>query len=175
MGLIAAAILPPANLSLNYAEGMLKDVNAAHFARKPEIHGKVVDTNHPAWVYGHLAMYASRVCQLTGIEPGPAVNPDGWEELFKNGTPSTDDPTGKIFPPMEAITSHYFAGYRHVIAKLPEIDDAILSQPNPMGGRMSEILPTIGAAVAFLLSGHQMSHFGQISTWRRCMGLGSAF
>lgn len=175
MGSIATAIIPAANLTMNYAEGMLKDVRAESFARKPNLGGKIIDTNHPAWVYGHLSIYANKVCQLTGIDPGPTVNPAGWEELFKNGTPSTDDPTGKIFPSMEAITRHYFAAYRHVIAKLPEIDDATLAKPNPMGGRMTELMPTIGAAVNFLMSGHQMSHFGQISTWRRCVGLGSAF
>ncbi len=175
MGALAAVIVPPANLTLSYAEGMLKDVRSETFARKPNLGGKVIDTNHPAWVYGHLSIYAGKICQLTGMDPGPTANPTGWEDLFKNGTPSTDDVTGKIFPPMEAITRHYFAGYRHVIAKLPEIDDAILQRPNPMGGRMSELMPTIGAAVNFLLSGHPMSHFGQISTWRRCMGLGSAF
>lgn len=175
MGLLTAVLVPTANLTMNYAEGMLKGVSPEIFARKPRVGGTVVDANHPAWVYGHLATYPTRICQLTGIDLGPAATPAGWDDLFKNGTPSTDDPDGKIFPPMDAITRQYFAAYRHVIAKLPEVSDAVFAQPNPMGGRMTELLPTVGAAVSFLLSGHQMSHFGQISTWRRCMGLGSAF
>ena len=52
---------------------------------------------------------------------------------------------------------------------------SIVAKGNPAEGRMKELFPTIGAVSAFLLSGHQMSHFGQISAWRRFVGLGSAF
>jgi hypothetical protein len=34
--------------------------------------------------------------------------------------------------------------------------------------------PCIGAAFNFLLSGHVMVHMGQVSAWRRCMGLPAA-
>jgi hypothetical protein len=44
-----------------------------------------------------------------------------------------------------------------------------------MEGRMKELFPTVGAAVNFLVVGHTQSHLGQISVWRRLMGLGSAF
>jgi hypothetical protein len=36
------------------------------------------------------------------------------------------------------------------------------------------MFPTIGGAVNFLLVGHVQMHLGQVSTWRRVMGLGSA-
>ena len=45
---------------------------------------------------------------------------------------------------------------------------------NPMEGRMKEMFPTVGVAVNFLVNNHVMMHLGQISTWRRLMGLGSA-
>jgi hypothetical protein len=33
--------------------------------------------------------------------------------------------------------------------------------------------PTIGAVANFLLSAHHMMHLGQVSAWRRAVGLGS--
>ena len=38
-------------------------------------------------------------------------------------------------------------------------------------GRSRELFPTLGAVVAFYLAGHVMNHLGQLSAWRRCIGL----
>jgi hypothetical protein len=175
MGITGKSIAGAGNFTVMFGETLLKDVKKETFARKPVVNGKTIDCNHPAWVYGHLAIYAAKVCDLTGIPVGPAAVPAGWDELFKNGTPCNDDPTGKVYPAMETITSHFLSGYKHVISKLPEVDEAVFTKPNPGTGRFVEMAPTVGAAVAFMMSGHPMSHLGQVSTWRRCMGLGSAF
>jgi hypothetical protein len=36
-----------------------------------------------------------------------------------------------------------------------------------------ERFPTVGAATNFLLNDHLMFHAGQVSAWRRAVGLGS--
>jgi hypothetical protein len=175
MGTTGKVIAGAGNFSVMFGETLLKDVKPEMFARKPVVNGKTIDCNHPAWVFGHLAMYSSKVCEWAGIPAGPTAVPAGWEELFKNGTKCEDDPSGTIYPPMEALTSHFLTGYKYVISKLPEVDDAVFTKPNPAGGRMSELAPTIGGAINFMMTGHPMSHLGQVSTWRRCQGLGSAF
>jgi len=174
MGQLGKTIATAGSFTIFYAESLLKNVNPDTFARKPVVGGKTIDCNHPAWVYGHLAVYAAGMCDMLGIPQGPAAKPAGWDDLFKNKTECIDDPSGKIYPRMETITRHFLDGYKHILAKLPEIDDAVFAKPNPAGGRMTELAPTIGGAVAFFLTGHAMSHLGQVSTWRRCMGLGSA-
>ncbi len=175
MGTTGKSIAGAANFSVMFGETLLKDVKREQFARKPVVNGKTIDCNHPAWVYGHIAIYMIKVCDLTGIPQGPTVVPAGWEELFKNGTACEDDATGTKYPEMEQVTSFCMHAYKHVISKLPEVDDSVFAKANPMGGRMSELAPTVGAAVNFLMTGHPMSHLGQVSTWRRCQGLGSAF
>jgi hypothetical protein len=175
MGNVGKSIAGAGNFSVRFGEGLLKDIQPAQFARKPVVNGKTIDCNHPCWVYGHLATYAPKVCEMIGIPVGPAAVPASWDDLFKNGSACKDDPAGNIYPPMETITSHFLAGYRHILAHLPEVDDAVFAKPNPMGGRMTELAPTIGGAINFLMTGHPMSHLGQVSTWRRCVGLGSAF
>jgi len=174
MGQVGKTIAAAGGFTVMYGEGLLKDGKPETFARKPVVGGQTIDCNHPAWVYGHLAIYAAKMCDAMGIPQGPAKNPAGWEDLFKNGTPCKDDVDGKIYPRMETITRHFIDGYRYVLSKLPEVDDAVLAKPNPGGGRMAEHLPTIGAMLGFLVTGHPMSHLGQVSTWRRCVGLGSA-
>lgn len=174
MGNIGKALAAPGQFSVNYGEGLLKDVKQDIFARHPLIDGKRVAANHPAWVYGHLAIYSSRMCEMMGIDLGPAAKPADWDELFKNGTECKDDPAGTIYPKMDVLTNHFINGHKHVLAHLPEVSDDVLLRPNPAGGRFAEMLPTAAAAIGFLLIGHPQQHLGQVSTWRRTFGLGPA-
>lgn len=172
---IGKQIAAAGQFSVGFGEAMLKGVKPEQFARLAVgKDGKPVQSNHPAWVMGHLAMYSSRCMDLLGLPQGVTAKPAGWDELFKNGTECKDDPTGKIYPPMDAVTKHFLEGYKAVLAALPNVPDEVLNRPNPGEGRMKEMLPTVGGVVCFLVTGHPMSHLGQVSAWRRFMGLGSA-
>lgn len=174
MGNIGSMMAKVGQFSVMHGESMLKDVTPNMFGVLPTMNGQIVKCNHPAWVYGHLAMYSSSMLELMGLPVGISARPEGWYELFKNGTACTHDPSGTIYPAMGLVSGHYLSGYKLVLGALPDVSDDTLLKPNPMGGRMTELLPTVGAAVNFLISGHPMNHLGQISTWRRCMGLPSA-
>jgi hypothetical protein len=173
MGNIGQTIAAASKLSRMYSQGMLKDVTEQNFARLATPGGVVVQSNHPAWVFGHCGLYFSRVMELCELPAGATVNPAGFDDVFKNGTPCLDDPAGTIYPKMNAITEHYFRAFDAAIAAIVHVDDALLMQehPNPAA---RERLATKGAAAAFLMGGHIMSHMGQVSGWRRMMGLGSA-
>jgi len=45
---------------------------------------------------------------------------------------------------------------------------------NPLGGRMTDLFPTLGSLQSFYCGGHIMMHLGQVSAWRRMMDLGAA-
>lgn len=174
MGQIADVIVPGGNLTLMYAEGLLKDVKPGQFARLAAPAGVKVHSNHAAWVYGHLAVYPARCMELLGQPAGAVALPPAWVELFKDGTPCLDDAEGTIYPPMEAVTKAFFDGYRAVQAALAKTDDATLLKVNPTEGRSRERFPTVGSVLGFLTGGHMQMHLGQISAWRRMLGLGSA-
>lgn len=174
MGAYADMLVRTGNVSIWMAQQMLKDVQASQFARKPSFGGKAIDTNHPAFVYGHLALYPSGLINMIGDNPAAAVKPAGYEELFAAGKPCQDDPDGKIYPPMEEITAKFFSGYKSALDLLAGVSDEKLNSPNPREGRMKEMFPTVGGMVNFMLGQHIMLHMGQISAWRRCFGLGSA-
>jgi hypothetical protein len=174
MGSIADAIVPAGNLSLRYAEMLLKDVKAADFARFPSVGGVTVQTNHPAFVYGHLAVYPHRVMEMLGVPKGVTAVPEGWEALFKAGVECRDDAAGTVYPAMERLVSFHKAAYEAAIAAVAGASDAQLAAANPGEGRMKEMFPTVGAVCSFIIAAHPMSHYGQVSAWRRCVGLGSA-
>lgn len=174
MGNISNAILPAGQLSHRYAEMLLKDVKPSDFARFPAPGGKVIQTNHPAFIYGHLAMYPQRVLEMLGQPKGAAATPAEWDGLFKAGVECKDDPSGTLYPSMEKIVSFHKSAYDAALAAIAGASDAQLSAPNPGEGRMKEMFPTVGALCSFVVAAHPMSHYGQMSAWRRCMGLGSA-
>lgn len=172
MGHIADIILASANRCQAYSEGMRKDVRADQFARLATSNGAPVQSNHPAFVFGHLSIYPTRIVALLG--GAPVVNPPKFDDLFSNGKPCLDDPSGSIYPAMDIIVGHYTLATDAAIKAVAGASDAELTKANPAEGRMRELFPTTGALTNFLLGAHQMSHLGQVSAWRRFMGLGSA-
>lgn len=153
-------------LSLRYGEDLIKSIPAARYCEMP-----TKDMNHPAFCVGHLAIYANRVLEMVGRADLKVSMPFG-DEHFKNGAPCVAQ-DGR-YPAKDVIEGTFFSGWRAVHAALPTVDDAVFARENPAEGRFKEMFPTVGDAVNFLCGGHNMMHLGQISTWRRAAGLGSA-
>ena len=101
-----------------------------------------------------------------------SVASDAARNIFQKGSPCEDDPDGTIYPEMNVITDHYFRGVDRLLELLPAVDDATMQQQNPIEAAR-ERFPTVGIFVVFLVGAHTALHLGQVSTWRRCMGLGS--
>ena len=58
-------------LSVGYAERLLAGIPAERFARLARFGGEVVESNHPAFVLGHLALYGPRIATQLGGSPTP--------------------------------------------------------------------------------------------------------
>lgn len=172
MGQIADSIVPNLRTSIMLGGLLLKDIKPEIFARVPVQDGKPVHMNHAAFNYGHLAIYPARIMKLLGKDSAEAAAPEGWEDLFKAGVECKDDPQGTIYPKMDAIMAAYNRGYNTVLNALGSVSDEALMQQNPIEGRLREMCPTVGAAVAFMTMSHPMMHLGQVSAWRRMFGLG---
>ncbi|MFM9197023.1 MAG: DinB family protein [Planctomycetia bacterium] len=159
-------------LSVGYAERLLKNIPADRVGRFARCGDKVVESNHPAFVYGHLSLYAPKVLHQIG-HPSPGV-PAHFEHLFSKDATCRDDEDGDLYPPMDEITAFFFEGHRMLAGALRATPDATFQQPNPAEGRMRELFPTLGSVQTFYCGGHMMMHLGQLSAWRRIEGLGSA-
>lgn len=173
MGTHAQVITLPAVRMRGYAEKLLVGVESGVAARLPRINGQVIQTNHPTFVFGHLSLYPAKVLQAIGRDPTPAAVPPEWEQVFKAGAPCLDDPQGTIYPPLGDIASRYFTATDAAIAATAEVADALLLEQTP-DEKARAFMPTTGARLNFYLNNHVVMHLGQVSAWRRMMGLGSA-
>ncbi len=151
--------------SIGFAERVVSDIPADKFAFRA-----VPGANHPAFIVGHLSLYPNRIFTLIGRKD-LIVDRPGWPEMFQAGTPCSDD--ASKYPSKDVLVTAMLDGYRKVAEVLPTVSDEPLARDNPMEGRMREIFPKVGIAVNFLCNNHLMMHLGQISTWRRAIGLGS--
>ena len=73
---------------------------------------------------------------------------------------------------MEVLTGAFDASHARLLEVLPEIDPECFSADLPEG-RYRDFFGTVGNAVTFITCSHPMMHLGQVSMWRRAMGLGS--
>ncbi len=164
----ATLVTPLARMSLGYAETITKDIPPERFGRRPD----GVAANTPAWCLGHLSIYPERCLELVGRED--LVDRDErFEEIFENGTEAIDDADGSHYPAKDAILERYARRHEALLEVLPSVDPAVFNAPLP-NERMRQRFPSIGHLLAFLMGSHAMLHLGQVSTWRRCEGLGPA-
>lgn len=177
MGQVFEQLIIAARRGLGLAEKMLVGVTPQTFARKPRFETtagtKIIDCNHPAFVYGHLSLYPARLLTLAGLDPAPVAAPAEFTDLFKAGVECKDDPEGTFYPSMDTITRTFYKGHDEAFDRISVLDDAVLQHPTP-DERYRQHFPTVGVALTFMLTSHFMLHMGQVSTWRRCFGLPSA-
>lgn len=164
-------IASAAAVNTMYAERLLTGVKSEQFARLARPGGVTVQSNHPAFVFGHLSLYPVRVLEHLGQPAGAARVPEGWEARFKSGAECLDDPDARHYPSMTTLTSFYFAAYKAVAEAIRGASDEVFAAPNPATGRMKELFPQLGAMLTFYVCGHPQVHLGQLSAWRRMMGL----
>jgi len=165
-------IVSSAQMTTNMIEPLASGIDPSQFGRLPMRDGTPVQTNHPAWVYGHLALYPERVLGLLGMDVSAVTAPQPWHEVFENGTECRDDPNASIYPAKEDLVSGLKSRMEAAIEAAASAGQDALNAETPE--RYRSRFPTIGDAANFLLGGHAMFHLGQVSAWRRMMGMPSA-
>ena len=174
MGRIGQIVAASGNLGQMYARQLLNGVTSANYARLARPGGQVVQSNHAAFVLGHLALYPARVLERLGRPTGATAVPAAYSKLFEPGAECRDDPNATLYPALEELTTRFFDGYATALSAVSEATDEQLLGPTPAEGRSRELFPTIGAMLSFYVAGHVWTHLGQFSAWRRCLGLPAA-
>lgn len=161
-------------LSLGYASRLQSGLEPGNFARFASPGGKAIDSNHPAFIFSHLCIYAPRIIDQLQRDDLSVVVPEQIASSGSKDAKCLDDPDGAIYASMEEVLDVFNQGYENALQSLREASDELLQQPNPQEGRMAELFPTLGSMHGFYVGGHMMMHFGQLSAWRRMQGLGPA-
>jgi hypothetical protein len=164
-------ILPGAKQVRAYAERLTKGIPANLAATKPVVEGKVIELNHPAFVFGHLSLYPVQIAKMLAL-PFEMEIPETYPALFKIGTPCLDDREGKIYPAFDELCTHFFRATDQLLNVFSQVDPINLDKELEDPGRR-ERFGTVGAFAAYILQAHPQVHLGQVSSWRRCVGLGS--
>ncbi|MEZ6138252.1 MAG: DinB family protein [Pirellulaceae bacterium] len=167
MGQLGSMIADAASMGPRYAQRLVDGISADRFARFATPGGEVVAANHPAFIFGHLCLYPLKVVELLGGNVDLVTPPAGFAELFSKDAKCQDDPGANIYPPADQIMAFFESSHQAALEALRAASDEQLAQPNPVDSPMKTILPTLGSMLAFYMTGHLMTHLGQLSTWRR--------
>lgn len=121
--------------------------------------------NHPAWTIGHLVFSAQAIGEEIGLAPW--LSPS-WVALFRTG--SVPQPEASAYPSRSELLDALADAHDRISRRLRALGSEAMSAPLP-DVRYRSIFPTVGHAVAHVLSGHTSFHLGQLSVWRRAAGL----
>lgn len=145
---------------LDFLREQLADVDAADIVAQPN--GIL---NHPAWVVGHLTY----TCQLLGGVIGiPEWLPDDWAKRFGPGSAPVADVN--LYETKDAALEILCDARERIAQAINQLSDSHLDEPFPDESYL-DIFPTVRHALTQVLVGHTANHIGQVSVWRKAMGL----
>jgi hypothetical protein len=145
---------------LDYLREQVGDVDEADMVAQPN-----GITNHPAWVVGHI----THACQMLGGVIGlPEWLPNDWAARYGTGSVPVAD--AGLYESKSAALAMLGDAQSRVTRAVEELDDARLDEPFPDESYL-DVFPTVRHALTQVLVGHTANHVGQLSVWRRAMGL----
>lgn len=124
--------------------------------------------NHAAWLLGHMTIGLNFAAELCGSDYRA---PADWQPLFEPGSVPTADRAR--YPDKATLLAEIDRAGAAVENRLPALDADALCKPFPVESYRS-FWPTVGDGVVFLATTHFAYHLGQLSAWRRGLGLGKA-
>ncbi len=132
------------------------------------VHQSQPNINHAAWTVGHLVYSAQTIAVELGLNTW--LSPD-WLELFATGT--TPRPVAGMYPKKDELLEALEDARRRLVRRMAVMKDNDLMRP--MGDRRYHgIFPSLGHAVLHVLTVHPSIHLGQLTVWRRSLGLSSS-
>jgi hypothetical protein len=143
---------------LNDARRMVADLSEAQMRFQP------MGMNPPSWILGHLVFSAQAMGGELKISPWLPAN---WVKAFRTGSRPADQ---ESYPTKDELTNALKDAYEKLSKRLRELGDEGMSTPLP-DEKNRQTMPTLGHAIVHILSGHASLHVGQLSAWRRAIGL----
>jgi len=146
--------------NLSFLKTLVEDIDEAKMLRQP---GGIL--NHPAWTLPHLVTGSEFAGQLIGLEP---LMPQDWFVKYGRGSTPSTDPAAN--PSKSGALAALEEHHARVSEALTAADSSLFEQPTP-NDDFRQIMPTLGDALVFILGTHEAVHLGQLTSWRKAMGL----
>lgn len=154
--------------NLAFARELVQDLDEAQMTICP---GPGLE-NHPAFTLGHLV---TAIALMNKYLDGDYQLPDGWEELFKRngpGDPRKPEENKDAYPDKRTLLDELERQHEMLYATLDQYPEEAFAGAKEW--RFSTYMPTQLDTSIFMLVNHSGMHLGQLSAWRRAMGLPSA-
>ncbi len=145
--------------NLEYAERLCAGLDDATAVSQPK-----PGMNHACWILSHLNIYHPVVAAIiTGDSfPDPKDHPFGMG--------SAPEKPNVPYPPVGRLVAEFRSGHETVEKLLRARDVSVFQNDVPLA-RWKDRMPTAGRALPYLMLVHENQHLGQLSGWRRAMGL----
>lgn len=149
---------------LGYCRMLVDDIPDERFAEQP-----LPDVNHPAWILGHLAYSADSAVALLGGQKSLSA-----EWIAKFGPKSKLSAARAEYPSKEELLLALERTFEETrrLAAVAGPEQLAAAHANRA---FAEAMPQVGDLCAFLLTSHLGVHLGQLSAWRRMIGLPPLF
>jgi hypothetical protein len=171
MAAIGNILVDASSVAMRYAKRLTSDIPSEKFGRLATPGGVLIQSNHPAFVIGHLALYPSKAMHLLKLDPG-ATNPsERFVAVFSKDSSCIDDSSGTTYPAKDELLQFFDQAYTAVRQAIREASDELLLSATADDSPMKSLFPTVGAMLAFYIDGHVLMHLGQVSAWRRMQGM----
>jgi len=163
MNPLVAGLLNGFNVNHNYITALISDLDEAQMVAQP-VQELSAPMNHAAWVASHLMTYRPIIAALAAGKTfdDPLDHPFGMKS-----SPQADR---SVYATKSALLAELTTGRDAVVAAVSSAADSVWAAPVTLERWQSRWTST-GMAVSFLMLNHENMHLGQLSAWRRAMGL----
>lgn len=144
-----------------YALRLVADLAPAQWTSQP-VPGRTL--NHPAWVFSHLNLYAHVAARLAAGAPFD----DPADHRYGAKSEVSADPVE--YADSGELMSEFVRLHAAAESALAGVGDSVLLAPTPLE-RWRGVHPRTGDMLVALTVKHESGHLGQLSAWRRAMGL----
>ncbi len=151
------------NANHHYAHQLLEAIPEEKMADQP-----AGLPNHPAWTIAHLSISGNYL--LIPALGGKPLDLPGWDQKYGYGSKPSNDRS--LYPAKTELLHVYDEVHRIVADGIQNSFDNIVGVVTPDEG-MRSYFPTLDKMVAYMTSIHEANHLGQLSDWRRAMGMKS--
>jgi hypothetical protein len=153
-------IVDVSECNVNLLENMLKDVPPEHMCHQPP--GL---PNHPTWQVGHMATVRFFITKTLET---PADFPEAWLPLFSPQSVPTAE--AARYPQKDELIATFKQVHRAAVDALKRATPSQLGAAHGIAN-LNALGSTVGLLVSTTLTMHDGLHLGQLSDWRRVMGL----
>lgn len=146
--------------ALDFLREQVADVSDVDMTAQPN--GVV---NHPAWTIGHITAATHLLARTIGV---PKWLPTEWVQHYRTGSMPVAD--AGPYDSKNELLSKLREAQSKITQAIEQMNDSQLDQVFPAEA-YRDVFPTIRHALTQVLIGHTAFHVGQVSLWRKAMGL----